>query len=527
MDALILSLWAHENHDEIVGARITETGLFGPWRASLRLGEERWLTLGIERACPSVFVDARPRRKPTGGMPGEMDAVILGAAITGLTPLPGERILRIETDLGTLVVELVPSAPALVALDPEGRVVSLHANARSRPRRLVTGNPYEPPAAPDGPSFPGLERASREALGDPLPSSWLDVLAHAVGLTPGVVTRPDGVRARVRAPGTGNANVLDAPSWNDAVRRGFVETLRVRREADAARAFTSRLKSLERRVERALRATEKDLEKAREWPTWERYGSALMANAHLVKRGATEARVPDVFDPEAGEIVIPIDPRINANANAAVYMKRARRGQRSIDVIEKRRDGLRSDHEWITERRERAAATWTPDEIAHLETLLVKHRVRRQSATASPGGRDDRRPGDRFHPRRFRSADGWLILVGRNNDENDHLSLKIAKQDDIWLHAHAVAGSHVVLKREGKKDNPSKQTLEEAAAIAALYSKARHAGTVPVVYTLAKYVRKPRKAPPGLVTCTREKTILVRPADESKLVTEDDERGDD
>ncbi|MBK8233084.1 MAG: DUF814 domain-containing protein [Candidatus Eisenbacteria bacterium] len=89
----------------------------------------------------------------------------------------------------------------------------------------------------------------------------------------------------------------------------------------------------------------------------------------------------------------------------------------------------------------------------------------------------------------------------------------LAHPEDLWFHAHGVPGSHVVLRREGRKDNPSAKTMEEAAAIAAFFSKARHAGKAPVIYTLKKYVRKPRKAPAGLAMVEREKMIMVQPRD--------------
>jgi predicted ribosome quality control (RQC) complex YloA/Tae2 family protein len=105
------------------------------------------------------------------------------------------------------------------------------------------------------------------------------------------------------------------------------------------------------------------------------------------------------------------------------------------------------------------------------------------------------------------------VLVGRSNAENDWLTHRHARPEDLWFHAHGVPGSHVVLRREGRKSNPSARTLEEAAAIAAFYSKARHSSKTPVIYTLRKHVRKPRGARPGLAVCEREKMIMVRPKD--------------
>jgi predicted ribosome quality control (RQC) complex YloA/Tae2 family protein len=104
------------------------------------------------------------------------------------------------------------------------------------------------------------------------------------------------------------------------------------------------------------------------------------------------------------------------------------------------------------------------------------------------------------------------VRVGRSNADNDALTHDFARPDDIWLHASGVAGSHVLIRMQGRAGNPPRQVLEAAAAIAARFSKAKHAGTVPVLWTRKRYVRKPRGAKPGLASCTHEKTLFVRPA---------------
>ena len=135
------------------------------------------------------------------------------------------------------------------------------------------------------------------------------------------------------------------------------------------------------------------------------------------------------------------------------------------------------------------------------------------SGAETPGDRRDRKDGSGFHPRSYQTKDGWTVLVGRSNQENDYLTHRMAHPEDYWFHAHGVPGSHVVLRREGRKDNPSAKTIEEAAAIAAFFSKARHSSKAPVIYTLKKYVRKPRGAKAGLAMCQREKSIMVLPKD--------------
>jgi predicted ribosome quality control (RQC) complex YloA/Tae2 family protein len=108
-------------------------------------------------------------------------------------------------------------------------------------------------------------------------------------------------------------------------------------------------------------------------------------------------------------------------------------------------------------------------------------------------------------------VEGWDVLVGKNNEGNDYLTHMIARPEDYWFHVHGAAGSHVVLRRGKSKDEPSKATIVEVAAWAAYFSQAKSAGTVPVIYTQKKYVRKPKKAPPGMAVCEREKTVMVKP----------------
>lgn len=108
-------------------------------------------------------------------------------------------------------------------------------------------------------------------------------------------------------------------------------------------------------------------------------------------------------------------------------------------------------------------------------------------------------------------ADGWEALAGKTDADNDILSLKTAKANDLWFHVHGQPGSHVILQGpEGEK--PDSATIKAAASIAAWHSKMRNAGVVPVSCTEAKHVSKPRGAKPGTVSIKRAKTIKVRPA---------------
>jgi predicted ribosome quality control (RQC) complex YloA/Tae2 family protein len=120
---------------------------------------------------------------------------------------------------------------------------------------------------------------------------------------------------------------------------------------------------------------------------------------------------------------------------------------------------------------------------------------------------------DRNGTRERASGKGWNVLIGRTSEGNDYLTHHLARPEDYWFHVSGASGSHVVLRRGRGKNEPSMQTIEEVAAWAAFYSRARSAGRVPVIVTQKKCVRKPRKAKAGLVYCEREKTLMVRPSE--------------
>ncbi|MCL2694629.1 MAG: NFACT RNA binding domain-containing protein, partial [Oscillospiraceae bacterium] len=129
-----------------------------------------------------------------------------------------------------------------------------------------------------------------------------------------------------------------------------------------------------------------------------------------------------------------------------------------------------------------------------------------KSASPKKGVKQER-PSE---PLKFKAGDGTVILVGRNNRQNDVLTLKTAKPDEYWLHTKDIAGSHVILRSTA----PSEEALNEAATLAAWFSKARSSSRVPVDYTRVRYVKKPAGAKPGMVIFTNNKTLYVTPSEE-------------
>ena len=307
------------------------------------------------------------------------------------------------------------------------------------------------------------------------------------------------------------------------------------RRAALARA----LKRYHARLMRKVEALRGDLAEARRGEEFRRYGETLLAYLRQVPTRAAEAVLPDPAQPNRN-LTIALDPKVAPQANAARYFKRAAKAERGLKEIPGRLAAVEADVHALEVLLERArvleeaasdsARTDDPALDGDLEATLARvpaSVARTLGVTPAParrvGGGEGRavaarRPDvpARLQPRRLRSRDGWDVLIGRTNEGNDYLTHQLARPEDYWFHVHGAAGSHVVLRRGKGKNEPSKQTVEEVAAWAAFYSQARTAGKVPVLVTRKKYVRKPRKGPPGLALCTQEKTVMVRPAEPGK-----------
>jgi predicted ribosome quality control (RQC) complex YloA/Tae2 family protein len=360
--------------------------------------------------------------------------------------------------------------------------------------------------------------------------------------------------------------------WGRMVQKQRALEMLQKRRRDLIRPL---LKSLTR-LAKKLVEEKRHGERAEIWRLW---AEALLVHAAHIDKGSREARITNPRDP-AETLEIPLDTKLTAPENADVFFHKARREEKARPVREARlrlvetmvghlaeSEGLESPrawrrwadrgdqlvttqgakkesqkaqkekpthsgedlvHKWRTMQRKLLILLETPKSTDTLQDVVYRllpssERGKLAESDEVPSRRESvkrsgkKKEGPGFHPRQYVTRDGWKVYVGRTNQENDYVTHVFARPDDIWFHVHGASGSHVILRREGRKDNPSAKTLEEVASIAARYSQAKHSKKVPVVYTLKKYVRKPRKAAAGLALCTREKTIMVEPADEEEL----------
>jgi predicted ribosome quality control (RQC) complex YloA/Tae2 family protein len=208
-------------------------------------------------------------------------------------------------------------------------------------------------------------------------------------------------------------------------------------------------------------------------------------------------------------IEIPLEPRLTPQANAEVYFKKARKAQRRAALVENRKKAAKLK---IKELRALLREVGEPDISEDRLKQLTPTVIRVTATEKEKKAREDERAlrlG--IKPRRYTVTDGWTVLVGHSAKENDILTHRYAAPGDLWFHARQAQGSHVVLRKQRKKAQVSKQAVLEAAAIAAYHSKARTSKHVPVSYTEKRYIKRVRKGPPGLCVMLREKVVFVDP----------------
>ncbi len=302
---------------------------------------------------------------------------------------------------------------------------------------------------------------------------------HATAASPAAVERDEGQRFPV----------------SHAIERAYHERdtlLAQRRLREAQLAELRRaIKRLGRRVD-ALRA---DLDKAGRYRGYDRYGELLKANLGRIVKGHDQVTVVDYFDSNMAELTIPLDPTKSPQGNMEDYFKKHRKylvAEREV------RPRLEEAERALTGLREKRRAI----EAGEIEAEASAHSRRQPLGTR---GREQARSGP-F--RRFTSSDGLAIYVGRNARENEELTHKFARGDDLWLHARGAPGSHVLVRME-KGASPPPDSLRDAATLALLYSDLKKSGKGEVMYTRKKWVKKAKGQAQGAVIVTQEKSLFV------------------
>ena len=232
------------------------------------------------------------------------------------------------------------------------------------------------------------------------------------------------------------------------------------------------------------------------------YGEILTANLHAVKPGISKVKLVNYYD--GSEIEIPLDTRFSASKNAQIYFKKYGKSKTAIKEKTSQLKETQADIDYLDSVLSFLDEPENSDDIEAVRAELV------EGGYLRPRKLKGKVLKFKPSPHRYKSPSGFDILVGRNNKENDLLTLKTASKSDIWLHTKDIPGSHVILKTNG--ENAAADDIYCAAAIAAWHSKAKSSANVAVDYVPVRYVKKPSGAKPGMVIFTNNHTVYIDPA---------------
>ena len=269
-------------------------------------------------------------------------------------------------------------------------------------------------------------------------------------------------------------------------------------------------KSIQVKLDRAnnkLGKQKEELLESQDREKYKIYADLISANLHIIPRGVNSIELENFYDENMNKLNIPLDIKLSPVANAQRYYKKYSK--------------LKNAHQLLLEQIPN-----TEDEISYLENVLmsiensteieeldeIKEELISEGYIKGSIKKKKKKEESVSKPLHYISKDGFNIYVGKNNKQNDYLTLKLSRKDDIWLHVQNMPGSHVIIEKMGKTIPLS--TIEEAAILASYYSKGKNSNHVPVDYTERKNVKKPKNAKAGMVIYEDFKTIIINPSKE-------------
>ena len=484
LDTTVIRKLVNEISPRIAGAKIASSSLAARDCLVLELlaDERLFLVVSTMRAMPLVFLTDSPDDvpPPRAELEAGPERDLRNGRISSLRVAGADDLLEflaVRTDSAGRTVERI------LAVDLGRRPgISVRDVARRK-------SALEDDGGPDGPSD-----AQTVAAAGAVTVSW----RH---------DRSERLHVRVRMDDEGasadaddrfeGSSTLD--SANEAARFAFVrfwdDLDHERRRGDVRRAIAA----VVRRKRRAAGKVQREVDDATRAAEYRAKGQLILARKDSIPRGRTPVEVLD-FDNET-KVVIDVDPRLDPQRNAETLFRKAKKAERRGERAPARLDEIETEMREL-EELEASIAEASDEELTGLEERFLRPTIGRARAKTQ---------AERARYRTYTVSGGWQVLVGKSNRDNDVLSHRIARPDDLWFHARQTAGSHVVLRRAGRKEQPDRRAILETAAIAAYHSKAGKSSKVSVCYTEKRHVRKPRGARPGLAVVSREKVVMVEP----------------
>lgn len=294
----------------------------------------------------------------------------------------------------------------------------------------------------------------------------------------------------------------DFSSLQDLFDYLYVETIKKERMKNLKNTLWTKVQDFYKKGKKRLKALREDLEKGEKAYSYKKRGDLITANIYQIKRGLSEITLPLLEDPQK-KMTISLNPAQGPAENAQKYYQRYQKLKKSCHHLEKEIQKVKNELKYLSQVLASIEQAQEEEDLLSIwEELEDEKYIKERKGRKSP-----RKVSKPLH---FLSSQKYDIFVGRNNRENDYLTMKMAQREDMWLHVKDLAGSHVIIKNH-TRDSIPEETIEEAAILAACYSRGHLSSKVPVDYTLVKYVQKPREARPGMVYYKEYQTIYVEP----------------
>ncbi|MDD3165531.1 MAG: NFACT RNA binding domain-containing protein [Oscillospiraceae bacterium] len=293
------------------------------------------------------------------------------------------------------------------------------------------------------------------------------------------------------------------PTFSALLDAFYAQRDRTERMRQKTQVVHKAVSNLHARTARKLALQRKELEKTKDRDTLRQYGDLVTANLYRITRGQTQLTTENFYDPDQRPVTIALSALLSPQQNAAHYYKEYTKAKNAEKFLTEQIAKAEQELDYLSSILEELGRAETEKDVGEIRQELITGGYLRET-----GGRK-RMYQAPSKPMEFRSSDGFAIYVGRNNVQNDKLTLKTAGRFDLWLHTQKIHGSHVIVA-SGGAEVPAR-TVTEAAMLAAYYSQARQSANVPVDYTQVKNVKKPSGAKPGMVIYNFYNTAYVTP----------------
>ena len=296
----------------------------------------------------------------------------------------------------------------------------------------------------------------------------------------------------------------ELPSACDLLDYFYSERDSISRMKQRSQDLYRLLQNASERTARRLANQREELKVSAERDKLKLMGDLISANLYRVEKGMNSVTVENFYEDGCPSVEIKLDPRLTPSKNMQKYYAEYRKADTAEKILTEQIARGEEELLYIDSVFDALTRTQSEDEVNELRQELSEQGYIRSSKLKG-------KPPKSRPPLEFRSPDGFTVLVGRNNKQNDMLTSKLADKTDIWLHTKDITGSHVIIRAEGKEVPDS--TVMWAARLAAFHSKAKNSSQVPVDYVPVRFVKKPSGAKPGMVIFTNNRTLYVTPLD--------------